>query len=36
MVDPAMLERARRAAAGLHEELESKARRILRAAFREK
>ena len=34
MVDPAMLERARRAAARLHQELEAQAGRILRAAFR--
>lgn len=34
MLDPAMMERARRAAARLHEELEAKARRIVGAAFR--
>jgi len=34
MLDPAMLDRARRAAAKLHQELEAKARAILRAAFR--
>lgn len=35
MVDPSMLQRARRAAASLHEELEARTRRILRAAFRD-
>jgi len=34
MLDPAMLERARRAAAKFHGELESRARKILTAAFR--
>jgi len=33
MVDPAMLQRARRAAAALHEELDAKARSILRASL---
>ncbi|HVN09111.1 MAG TPA: hypothetical protein VMV61_09075 [Patescibacteria group bacterium] len=34
MLDPAMLDRARRAAAKLHQELDAKARSILRTAFR--
>jgi len=34
MIDPAMLERARRAAAKLHKDLNAKAARILRAAIR--
>ncbi len=34
MLDPSMLERARRAAARFHEQLDAKTRKILRAAFR--
>jgi len=34
MLDPSMLDRARRAAARFHEELEARARKILRAALR--